>query len=220
MFVAARKLRYNARHAGIALTIRQLTEILELQDPSSVSGWIARLVRWEVVKQVGVTKGTRYFVDPTLLDRLERKERTLTRSMTIDYRADAVISVEAAIDLYNRSTLGERRPVDRPDVFAEMLRHADILITAWDGDRLVGISRTLTDFSYAAYLADLAVDADYQRLGIGKRLVEETRARLWPECMIVLLAAPLANDYYPRIGFEHNPRAWVLRGDPTPRRPD
>jgi len=134
--------------------------------------------------------------------------------MTIDYRDNTPISVEAAIDLYNRSTLGERRPVQRPDIFASMLQHADLLITAWDGERLVGIARTLTDWSYVAYLADLAVDAGYQRLGIGKRLVEETRARLWPECMIVLLAAPLANDYYPRIGFEHNPRAWVLRGAP------
>lgn len=136
--------------------------------------------------------------------------------MTINYRDNTPISVEAAIDLYNRSTLGERRPVQRPDIFASMLQHADLLITAWDGERLVGIARTLTDWSYVAYLADLAVDAGYQRLGIGKRLVEETRARLWPECMIVLLAAPLANDYYPRIGFEHNPRAWVLRGAPKP----
>ena len=132
--------------------------------------------------------------------------------MTIEYRDDDAITVEAAIDLYRRSTLGERRPVDRPDIFALMLQHADLTITAWDGDRLVGIARTLTDFSYAAYLADLAVDMDYQRQGIGKRLVEETKARLWPECMIVLLAAPLANDYYPRIGFEHHPRAWVLKG--------
>ncbi len=131
--------------------------------------------------------------------------------MTIDYRDDAEITVEAAIDLYNRSTLGERRPVHRPDIFAEMLRHADLTITAWDGERLVGIARTLTDWSYVAYLADLAVDADYQRQGIGKRLVEETKARLWPECMIVLLAAPLANDYYPKLGFEHNPRAWILK---------
>jgi predicted N-acetyltransferase YhbS len=132
--------------------------------------------------------------------------------MIIHYRDDVAITVEAAIDLYRRSTLGERRPVDRPDIFAAMLKHADLTITAWDGDRLVGIARTLTDFGYAAYLADLAVDAEYQRRGIGRRLVAETRARLWPECMIVLLAAPQANDYYARLGFSHNPRAWVLPG--------
>ena len=135
--------------------------------------------------------------------------------MDIDYRDDAAITVEQVIGLYRRSTLGERRPVDRPDIFADMLKHADLIITAWHGDRLVGISRTLTDFSYVAYLADLAVAIDYQRQGIGKRLVEETKRHLARECMIVLLAAPDANDYYPRLGFEHNPRAWMLKGNPA-----
>ncbi|MDP1957647.1 MAG: GNAT family N-acetyltransferase, partial [Rhodocyclaceae bacterium] len=105
-----------------------------------------------------------------------------------------------------------RRPVDRPDIFAAMLKHADLTITAWDGARLVGIARTLTDFSYVAYLADLAVDAAYQRHGIGKRLIRETKQRLGRECMIVLLAAPMANDYYAKVGFTHNPRAWMLKG--------
>ena len=132
--------------------------------------------------------------------------------MNIDYHDNATITVEAAIDLYRHSTLGERRPIDRPDIFEGMLKNANLLVTAWHDERLVGIARTLTDFSYVAYLADLAVDAAYQRQGIGKRLIEETRSRLGKECMIVLLAAPKANDYYPKLGFEHNPRAWILRG--------
>ncbi len=132
--------------------------------------------------------------------------------MNIEYRDNASLSAEEAIDLFRRSTLGERRPVGRPDIFEGMLKNASLVITSWDGSRLVGIARTLTDFSYVAYLADLAVDAEYQKRGIGKRLIEETRRRLAPECMIVLLAAPKANDYYARLGFEHNPRAWMLRG--------
>ena len=132
--------------------------------------------------------------------------------MNIVYRDDAELGVEVAIDLYKRSTLGERRPVDRPDLFEAMLKNASLTITAWHGERLVGISRSLTDFGFVAYLSDLAVDQEYQRQGIGRRLIEETRSRLRPECMIVLLAAPKANDYYPRLGFEHNSRAWILRG--------
>lgn len=132
--------------------------------------------------------------------------------MDIEYCDNATITVETVIDLYRRSTLGERRPVDRPDIFAGMLQHANLLISAWHGDRLVGIARSLTDFTYVAYLADLAVDTEYQRQGIGKRLIEETRSRLGKECMIVLLAAPKANDYYPKLGFKHNPRAWILKG--------
>lgn len=134
--------------------------------------------------------------------------------MPIEYRDDVSLSAGHAIDLYKRSTLGERRPVDRPDMFSGMLGNASLIVTAWSGEKLVGISRTLTDFTYVAYLADLAVDVDFQRQGIGKQLVEETRRRLKPECMIVLLAAPKANEYYQKLGFEHNPRAWVLRGGP------
>lgn len=132
--------------------------------------------------------------------------------MDIAYRDDAKITVEATIDLYKRSTLGERRPVDRSDIFEGMLNNSNLTITAWHGERLVGISRSLTDFTYVAYLADLAVDAEYQRHGIGKRLIHETKRRLGRECMIVLLAAPKANAYYAKVGFEHNLRAWVLKG--------
>lgn len=130
--------------------------------------------------------------------------------MNIQYRSDADISVEAAINLYRASTLGERRPIDRPDIFEGMLKNATLIISAWHDDKLVGLSRTLTDFTYVAYLADLAVDLAYQQQGIGKRLIAETKKMLGQECMIVLLAAPKANAYYPKVGFEHHPRAWVL----------
>jgi predicted N-acetyltransferase YhbS len=131
----------------------------------------------------------------------------------IKYRDNANITAEQAIDLYKRSTLGERRPVHNVQTFEAMLQNANLTVTAWDGEKLVGISRSLTDFAYVAYLADLAVDEEYQRSGIGKQLIEETKVRLGPECMIVLLAAPKANEYYEHIGFEHNPRAWTLKNN-------
>ena len=131
----------------------------------------------------------------------------------IEYRDNATITAEQAIDLYKRSTLGERRPIHNVRTFEAMLKNANLTITAWDGETLVGISRSLTDFAYVAYLADLAIDQEYQRSGIGKQLIEETKCRLGPECMIVLLAAPKANEYYEHIGFEHNPRAWTLKNN-------
>jgi GNAT superfamily N-acetyltransferase len=131
----------------------------------------------------------------------------------IEYRDNATITAEQAIDLYKRSTLGERRPIHNVQTFEAMLKNANLTITAWDGKTLVGISRSLTDFAYVAYLADLAVDQEYQRSGIGKQLIEETKSRLGPECMIVLLAAPKANEYYEHIGFEHNPRAWTIKNN-------
>ena len=129
----------------------------------------------------------------------------------IQYRDDAKVTAEEAIDLYIRSTLGERRPIDNKETFAAMLKNANLTITAWDQGKLIGISRSLTDFAYVTYLADLAVDQEYQRMGIGKELIAQTQKRLGPNCMIVLLAAPKANEYYGHIGFEHNPRAWTLK---------
>jgi len=129
----------------------------------------------------------------------------------IQYRDDAKVTAEEAMDLYIRSTLGERRPVDNKETFEAMLKNANLTITAWDQGKLIGISRSLTDFAYVTYLADLAVDQEYQRMGIGKELIAQTQKRLGPNCMIVLLAAPKANEYYEHIGFEHNPRAWTLK---------
>lgn len=133
--------------------------------------------------------------------------------MNIIYRDDALFTVDQVIELYKKSTLGERRPVDRPDIFLGMIANADIIISAWHHEKLIGISRALTDYTYVTYLADLAVDEEYQHQGIGKQLISETQKRTEPECMMVLLASPKANDYYPKLGFTHNPRAWMLKSN-------
>jgi predicted N-acetyltransferase YhbS len=129
----------------------------------------------------------------------------------LEYRVGKVLDVDAVSDLYRASTLGERRPVDDPAVMRSMLEHANLVVTAWDGPLLVGISRTLTDFLYVGYLADLAVRDTHQRRGIGRELIRRTREQMGPRSHIVLLAAPKAVDYYPRVGFTKHESAWMLR---------
>lgn len=133
--------------------------------------------------------------------------------MAIEYRTDATPEVNQVIDLYKSSTLGARRPVDKPEVFQGMIDNANIVITAWDNNKLVGIARALSDLVYVTYLADLVVHENYQQQGIGKQLLDLTQAQTSPDCMMVLLAAPQANDYYPKLGFTHNPRAWMLKSN-------
>jgi GNAT superfamily N-acetyltransferase len=128
----------------------------------------------------------------------------------IDYRLGNDLDLDAVIELYHASTLGERRPVDDRERMAQMLRNANLVITGWDGELLVGISRSFSDFAYVTYLADLAVRASHQRQGIGKELVRRTKLASGPQTKIVLLAAPKAVEYYPHIGFTHHPQAWVL----------
>jgi len=103
--------------------------------------------------------------------------------------------------------------VQRPDIFQQMIDNASILISAWDGEILVGIARALSDFAYVTYLADLVVAETHQHQGIGKQLIDEVQKHTAPECMMVLLAAPQANNYYPKLGFTHNPRAWMLKSN-------
>jgi GNAT superfamily N-acetyltransferase len=129
---------------------------------------------------------------------------------SIDYRVGAKLDLDEVVELYRASTLGERRPVDDRDRMAAMLANANLIVTAWDGDLLVGIARSLTDFVYATYLSDLAVRASHQRLGIGKELMRLTQ-REGGQATIILLAAPKAVDYYPRTGFTQHSSAWTLR---------
>ena len=129
----------------------------------------------------------------------------------IQYRTGNDLDLDQVIELYKASTLGERRPIDDRPRFAAMLKNANLVITAWDGDLLVGISRSLTDFHYFTYLADLAVRVSHQKKGIGKELIRLTQAKGGPKTNVLLLAAPAAAEYYPHIGFSHEPRAWLLK---------
>jgi GNAT superfamily N-acetyltransferase len=131
----------------------------------------------------------------------------------IEYRYGNDLNLDQVIELYNASTLGERRPVDDRRIMTDMLRHANLVVTAWDGDLLVGLARTLSDFSYVGYLADLAVRLSHQRRGIGVEPIRKTRERMGPRSLLVLLAAPKAVEYYPKIGFTRHDSAWTLRAN-------
>jgi ribosomal protein S18 acetylase RimI-like enzyme len=119
------------------------------------------------------------------------------------------------VDLLKRSTLAERRPVDDPNSIKAMLKHSNLLCTAWDSSKLVGVARSMTDFEYCCYLSDLAVDKEYQRAGIGKGLIRLTQSKLGDQAKIILLAAPAAEAYYRHIGFEAHKSAWILHASRT-----
>lgn len=120
----------------------------------------------------------------------------------ITYRSNIRITADDFVDLLKRSTLAERRPVDDLPRIQKMLDHANLLVTAWSGDQLVGVSRAITDFSFCCYLSDLAVDEKMQHQGIGKELVKLTHEAAGDQTQLILLAAPKATGYYPKIGMK------------------
>ncbi|MGB1466269.1 MAG: GNAT family N-acetyltransferase [Alcanivorax nanhaiticus] len=133
--------------------------------------------------------------------------------MQIEYRVNTPVTPQEFTRLLNDSFLGERRPVDDPECMAGMIENANLVVSAWDKDRLVGISRCVTDFHYACYLSDLAVHREYQKAGIGRQLQALTQQQLGPRCKLILIAAPAAEHYYEPLGYEHNDRCWVLDRD-------
>lgn len=130
--------------------------------------------------------------------------------MNILYEHSRQITDVEFVDLLRRSTLAENRPIHDPNAINAMLKHSNLLCTAWDGSKLVGVARSITDFQFCCYLSDLAVDENYQKMGIGKRLLRLTQSKLGNNAKIILLAAPKAVDYYPHIGLEAHKSAWIL----------
>lgn len=125
----------------------------------------------------------------------------------IEYQLNRAITTAQFIELLNCTSLGERRPLHDEERVARMLSNANLLITAWEGESLVGVSRCFSDFAYVTYCSDLAVRETHQKLGIGKELLRKTLEA--GGCRVVLLAAPKAVDYYPRIGFDRHNSAWI-----------
>lgn len=128
----------------------------------------------------------------------------------VAYRIEPDLTVEEFIDILNRSTLAERRPANDVATIQRMLQNANVILTARIADRLVGVARSLTDFAFATYLSDLAVDERYQRRGIGKELIRRTHEAAGLHTTLILLSAPKAETYYPHIGMVKHESCWTL----------
>ena len=128
----------------------------------------------------------------------------------IAYQIEKNITSKEFRDLLVRSTLGERRPIDDLERLKIMIENANLILTAREKGKLVGIARAITDFVYCTYLSDLAVDLDYQKRGIGKDLIRRVKIET-PNANLILLAAPKAVDYYSHIGMEKHDACYLLQ---------
>ena len=128
----------------------------------------------------------------------------------IIYTIEASLDPEEFIDVLKDSTLGKRRPVEETDRICVMCENANLIVTARENGRMVGIARALTDYGFCTYLSDLAVRERYQHQGIGKALIKKVKEAT-PQATLILLSAPAAVDYYPKIGMTKHPAAFVLK---------
>ncbi|MFV0472243.1 MAG: GNAT family N-acetyltransferase [Paludibacteraceae bacterium] len=127
----------------------------------------------------------------------------------IEFKIGIIPKTTEIIEVYDSS--GIQRPINDRRRIAKMYENSNLIITAWLNEELIGISRSITDFCYACYLSDLAVKSEYQKEGIGKRLIELTKKEIGKETALILLSAPIAMEYYPKIGFEKVDNGFIIR---------
>ncbi len=119
--------------------------------------------------------------------------------MQLSYYVNASVTAQEVADVFESS--GIKRPISDLARIQQMIDAAPLLISVREDNKLVGIARSLTDFCYCCYLSDLAVRKEYQSAEIGRELIEQTKKEIGDSCSLVLLSAPNAMDYYPRVGL-------------------
>lgn len=129
--------------------------------------------------------------------------------MEIEYRHDKVPTADEVIALYRDAGLA--RPVDDTERMKKMLSHSNLFVTAWQDEILIGLARSLTDWGFCCYLSDLAVRKTFKKRGIGKRLIQLTKERIGEQSLLLLLAAPTAMEYYPKVGFEKCENSFIIK---------
>ncbi len=127
----------------------------------------------------------------------------------IEYRHDCPLDPAEVARVFDAS--GITRPTADLPRIARMFAAPCLVISAWQDGRLVGVSRSLTDYSYCCYLSDLAVDRALQGQGIGRELIKRTRAAIGEEVALILLSAPGAMTYYPTVGFQRAENAYIIK---------
>ena len=92
---------------------------------------------------------------------------TLKSAVTFSETTD--LDAAQLLRLFHQAPWAKNRTLKDAKV---MLDHSDVVLCAWDGERLVGFGRVLTDFVYRATIWDVIVDQAYQKQGIGTELVQ------------------------------------------------
>ena len=100
----------------------------------------------------------------------------------------------------------------KPDALCSGLRNSDSLVSAWDGDTLVGLGNAISDGALVVYYPHLLVLPEYQRRGIGKRILQILTGMYADFHQQILLAeGPVA--FYEKCGFvraETTVPMWIM----------
>lgn len=116
----------------------------------------------------------------------------------------------AVAQLYQSS--GVSQPITDLVRIQTMLDNTNLIISAWEESRLVGIARALTDYGYCCYLADLVVDRKYQKMSIGSSLIRLIQKAIGIEVSLALISAPDTTQFYEKLGFKSVTNGYIVNG--------
>jgi ribosomal protein S18 acetylase RimI-like enzyme len=127
--------------------------------------------------------------------------------MSILYRGICEVDLDQLTVLFN-SVGWERRTADR-ERLAQLVRGSMYIVSAWDGDRLVGFARAISDGATNAYISTVAVLPEYQQRGIGRELIQRLIADR-DGIQFVLHANERAYPFYLHLDLDFEPFENVL----------
>lgn len=133
-------------------------------------------------------------------------------NQSIEYRESNDVPLEAVLSLYRANRWSS---ADKPELLHRALLNSHSLVTAWDGDQLVGLANAISDGFLVVYYPHVVVHPDYQRNGIGSELMDRLLHRYEGFHQHAVLADKTAVKFYERCGFKRSvcPSMWIYAGD-------
>jgi len=125
--------------------------------------------------------------------------------ISIKLKIGTDLPLEQLVDLYNAVgwqayTNNEQRPKLQPAIV-----NSTYVVTAWDANKLVGLARCLSDDVAICYLQDILVRPEYQRQGLGRKLMQNCLKRFDHVRMQVLLTddEERQKKFYESLGYKN-----------------
>lgn len=134
-------------------------------------------------------------------------------SIRIDYSETRQLAQEAVLALYRANDWSSAQ---KPELLLKALLAPYSLVTAWDGERLVGLGNAISDGHMFVYYPHLLVLPEYQGRGIGTELMRKLMARYEGFHQHMLIADGRAQDFYRKCGFERAGKTepmWIYSGN-------
>ena len=129
----------------------------------------------------------------------------------IEYKINDLIAIEEIIDLLYQSNYLPIDNMSDKSRISKMFSAANLIVSAWYNDKLIGIARSLCDFSYCCYLSDICVHSEYRNLHVGYDLIMLTKEQAGKECKLILHSSASAIGFYEKIGMKRINDAFIIQ---------